>query len=104
MQIDAMLENRSTCIYCEPTGSMLVTKPVASIILRWIKLTSSGRMSVTAGMPMFVYTMSRLEAKRSRCVVPPTTDMTLCPAPLPTSHRHELTELWLNFPVQSSTF
>lgn len=77
---------------------------MARIILRWIQLTASGRMSVTAGMPMFVYIMSPLEARRSLSKVPPTADMTPCPAPLPTSHQHELTELWLNFPAQSSTF
>lgn len=79
-------------------------KAVAGFILRWIKLTSSGRMSVTAGMPLFVYIMSPLEARRCPREVPPTADMTLCPAPLPSSHQHELTELWLNFPAQSSTF
>lgn len=81
-----------------------VSKAVARSILRWIKLTSSGRMSVTAGMPMFVYIMSPLEARRCLHEVPPTADMTLYPAPLPTSHQHELTELWLNFLAQSSTF
>lgn len=34
----------------------------------------------------------------------PTADMMLCPAPHPQSHQYELTELRLNFPVQSSTF
>lgn len=36
--------------------------------------------------------------------VPPTADMTLHPASLPTSQERELTELWLNFPAQANTF
>lgn len=55
---------------------MVLIKPVARIILRWIKLASSGRMSVTAGMLMFVCVVSPLEARRCLCEVPPTADMT----------------------------
>lgn len=61
-------------------------------------------MSVTAGLPMFVYVMLALGARRCLREVPLTADMTLCPAPLPTSYQHELAELWLNLPAQSSTF
>lgn len=104
MQINAVVENRSTYIYYEPTGSILVTTPVARIILRWIKLTSSGRMSVSAGISVFVYLVSPWEARRWLWEVPPTEDVTACPAPLPTSQQHELAELWLNFPAQSRTF
>lgn len=83
MQINAVVENRSTYIYYEPTGSILVTTPVARIILRWIKLTSSGRMSVRAGISMFVYLVSPWEARRWLWEVPPTEDVTRVPCPSP---------------------
>lgn len=86
MQTNAALENQSMCVYCEPTRGMLVGKLVAGIILTWIELTSSGRMSVTTGMPTVVYILSP-SAARSLHEVPPTADMTLGPdlTPLHTS-------------------
>lgn len=107
LKIEVCIQDADKCWCAEnvwTNSKWLVIKPIARIILRWIKLASPDRVSDTAGMPMFVCLILPLEARRCLSEVLPTADRTVCPTPLRNSHQHELTELWLNFPAQSSTF
>lgn len=103
---EVSIQDADKCWYVEnvwTNSEWLVKKPIARVILRRIKLTAPGRMSDTARMPVFARLLSPLGTRRVS-VSPAHSRHDSVPCPLPASHQHQLTELWLNFPAQASTF